>query len=183
MKKFGDFTEITQFNVNNLTTLIHSMDNEWFDDQSRQTIFKAHQKTFSIMLTDFPLDWNGYGYPTQTSKYFDKFEPAISEIISTLETYFNGKVGRSLFTKLPSRCEISTHVDRGYYLEKSHRCHIPIITNDEVIFRVDNTILNLEKGVCYRIDNNKPHSVINSSDFDRIHLIVDIIPNSSFMSV
>ena len=64
-----------------------------------------------------------------------------------------------------------------------HRIHIPIITNDQVIFHIDKIPFFLEEGKVYEINNQKLHSVENNSNFDRVHLIIDILPFSKNINV
>ena len=99
-------------------------------------------------------------------------------IVKELEKRFNGISGLVLYTKLASKKAIEKHIDPGFYLSVIHRLHIPIITNDKCIFNIDNNILNMKEGYLYELNNLLEHSVENNGDNDRIHLIIDIIPNS-----
>jgi aspartyl/asparaginyl beta-hydroxylase (cupin superfamily) len=75
------------------------------------------------------------------------------------------------------RSGIKSHVDGGVMLQLGRRIHIPLITNPKVIFEVFEEKKYLEVGNWYEINNIIPHSVINDSDHDRIHAIIDIMPN------
>lgn len=94
-----------------------------------------------------------------------------------LEKKFKGVSALVLFTKLPANKAIEKHTDPGYYLSVVHRLHIPIITNDKCYFNIDNNIVNMKEGYLYELNNQLEHSVQNDGEIDRIHLIVDIIPN------
>jgi hypothetical protein len=41
---------------------------------------------------------------------------------------------------------------------------------------MDNTI-HMKEGIWYEINNQLPHSVLNGSNVDRVHMIVDILPD------
>ena len=57
----------------------------------------------------------------------------------------------------------------------SHRIHVPIITNNECIFTVNNEKVPMDIGYAIEINNLLPHSVNNkSATKDRVHLIFDI---------
>ena len=101
---------------------------------------------------------------------------SILPIINFLEKTHNGKHGRIILPKLFANCEIPNHVDGGDYLDVVRRNHIPIITNSNVFFCFDEEKINMKEGEIWEINNMKNHSVINNSDFDRIHLIIDVIP-------
>jgi len=60
--------------------------------------------------------------------------------------------------------------------------HIPITTNDKVVFTVDGEKKNMQVGEFWEIDNSQDHSVENQGNEDRIHLIVDWMPNLSGQS-
>ena len=52
--------------------------------------------------------------------------------------------------------------------------HIPIITNEKVFFQVGDEIKIFKEGEIWKINNTgKSHSVVNNSNEDRVHLIVD----------
>lgn len=98
-------------------------------------------------------------------------------IVKELEQKFKGISGLVLYTKLPKNTVITKHTDPGYYLSVVHRLHIPIFTNDKCYFDIDNNIVNMKEGYLYELNNQVEHSVKNDGDSDRIHLIIDIIPN------
>jgi aspartyl/asparaginyl beta-hydroxylase (cupin superfamily) len=72
---------------------------------------------------------------------------------------------------------IKSHVDGGVMLQLGRRIHIPLITNPKVIFEVFGEKKYLQVGSWYEINNIIPHSVINESEYDRVHLIIDLMPN------
>jgi aspartyl/asparaginyl beta-hydroxylase (cupin superfamily) len=57
------------------------------------------------------------------------------------------------------------------------RCHIPLITNDDIKFTVGDHTMSLKQGECWEINNSKIHEVKNLSNYDRVHILIDIIPN------
>ncbi len=82
-----------------------------------------------------------------------------------------------MLVKLPAGKNIDKHFDGGSYLSVAKRHHIPIITNNKVWFTIDGEKKHLAEGEIWEIDNTKEHEVQNLGDKDRVHLIVDIIPN------
>ena len=81
--------------------------------------------------------------------------------------------------KLPGGGYIDTHKDFGKQLESGHRIHIPVITNESVLFTIGNETINMKQGEIWEINNQEEHSVVNDSIFDRIHLIIDWIKNDN----
>jgi quercetin dioxygenase-like cupin family protein len=74
--------------------------------------------------------------------------------------------------------EIKPHSDHSLGYEDGYfRLHIPIITNSEVEFILDNQRLIMNEGDCWYMNANFTHSVANRGTEDRIHLVVDGIRN------
>lgn len=53
------------------------------------------------------------------------------------------------------------------------RLHIPITTDDRVIFRVDACELHMNAGECWYANFHLPHSVEHNGTKDRVHLVID----------
>lgn len=101
-------------------------------------------------------------------------------------TYFKKILDDLLFEKTSVRllrlavgAEIKPHKDYCLgYEDGCFRIHIPIITNPEVEFILDNERLQMNEGECWYIDANFTHSVANRGNCDRIHLVIDGIRNN-----
>jgi Aspartyl/Asparaginyl beta-hydroxylase len=73
---------------------------------------------------------------------------------------------------------IKEHTDSAAGYENGFfRIHIPIQTNDKVIFTVDKKALPMREGECWYANFNRPHFVSNEGDTDRIHLVIDCLRN------
>ena len=51
------------------------------------------------------------------------------------------------------------------------------MTHPDVNFQVDGERFTLEEGHLYELNNTRRHSVRNESSLDRVHLLVDMLPN------
>lgn len=60
------------------------------------------------------------------------------------------------------------------YAFKQVRLHIPIFTNDKVVFVVGGTDLKLQPGHLYYVNFSKLHHVRNDGDAVRTHLVLDL---------
>lgn len=153
---------------------------EWLIDISRQTTYQTHENTFMYQLKKLDYDWNLVDKIKSVSPNNFKTEDAnkeVKEIYNKLEDLVQGKVIRSEVINMSPRSRIRTHKDRSDLLYISRRFHIPLITNESCIFVVDNEPFHLKESNIYELNNSKYHSVQNSSDQNRLHLIVDILPN------
>lgn len=80
--------------------------------------------------------------------------------------------------RLGPQSEIKEHVDNDTsYEDGFFRIHIPIITNSEVYFYVDQKLVPMKMGECWYANFQLPHSVQNKSSQPRIHLTLDCIRN------
>ena len=76
--------------------------------------------------------------------------------------------------KLSPGSRIKEHTDHDLSAEDGvARLHIPIITNDEVDFRLNGTPVIMGEGECWYLRFIDPHSVENKSSSDRVHLVID----------
>lgn len=76
--------------------------------------------------------------------------------------------------KLEAGALIKEHRDAELAFEKGEvRIHIPVQTNQNVEFILDQERMNLQEGDCWYMNFNLPHSIHNKSNADRIHLVID----------
>jgi hypothetical protein len=80
--------------------------------------------------------------------------------------------------RLRAHSEIKQHSDHELSLEDGEaRLHIPIVTNDDVHFFLDEELIPMREGECWYLNLTLPHRVTNASSEDRIHLVVDCVVN------
>ena len=102
---------------------------------------------------------------------------------------------RVRFMKLEAGKIIGRHSDKidkdlGFDDGQIMRIHVPIRTNDDVVFSLYESPrakvayeYNLKTGHYYYMDVTKPHAVRNMSDVDRIHLVVDCYANDTLRTM
>lgn len=80
--------------------------------------------------------------------------------------------------RLNAGAVIKTHTDHDMNYEAGEaRFHIPVFTNDDVDFYVDEEKMHLGEGECWYLNLNLPHRVTNAGNADRIHLVIDCMVN------
>lgn len=80
---------------------------------------------------------------------------------------------------LSPNSQIKEHTDLNLgYEDGFFRIHIPIITNPNVLFYINNTLVPMAAGECWYGNFNLPHRVENNGLTDRIHLVIDCIRNT-----
>lgn len=76
--------------------------------------------------------------------------------------------------KLTAGSRIKEHTDHDLAAEEGlARLHIPVLTNDEVCFRLNGTQVIMNEGDCWYLRLSDPHSVENNGPHERVHLVID----------
>ena len=144
-------------------------------DSDREHRFEVHRKTNALILIGFEDELH-----TERQFHTDwpVWKPLVKPILDHVQAYYrdNGFPARIIFAKLFGHSHIPIHTDSGYSLLNCHRVHIPIVSNDQVAFNVGGEEKCMRCGEIWEINNGRDHSVENKGD-DRIHLIVDWMPN------
>lgn len=87
------------------------------------------------------------------------------------------------FLRLGPGAHVREHRDYGLEFALGEaRLHIPIITGPGVEFVLDGIPIHMSPGDCWYVDVNRPHSVANPGDTNRIHLVIDCNVNDWLIS-
>ena len=166
------------YDISFIKNAVIDLEKEWFLDTTRQETFAAHKNTTSYILNRIDGHWEVNTPLIELVKADDKLMwDLVSPITSDLESLCDGVIGQVLLIKLSAGKDIEVHTDSGDYLHYVSRHHIPIITNPKVGFFIDGETQHMKEGECWEINNNKPHAVFNRGTQDRVHLLIDIMPN------
>lgn len=158
---------------------VSNFSDEWFIDTSRQEQYSNHKDTESYFIYKSDLGWQkGKKFKFEQVSNDAKLLELVEPVIKDLEVLHDGIRGNVLLIKLKAKHDIPNHFDDGDYLMCSRRHHLPIITSSNTIFGVGLEKINMLEGECWEINNTRLHSVKNNSDIDRIHLLIDIMPNN-----
>lgn len=169
-----DITEI----LNNLNTFT---EDDWLRDNFRSLKYKVHSNTNSLdILWDHDsLVNNTVGKKNEYNYNKIDFDNIKNKLLSIYkQKYGDGKIIRAVVARLKPHSIIPEHSDGGKSLLICKRTHLPLQTNENIIFSVGGEKKFLELGELWEIDNSKPHSVENNSNEYRIHLIVDYLKNA-----
>ena len=102
------------------------------------------------------------------------------EYMQQVMASFGEVLARSRLMRLNAGAQVSEHVDFNYHWYSRVRIHIPIITNPQVIFHCGDQAIHMRAGECWIFDSWRRHKVINNSDQDRVHLVIDTSGSSRF---
>ena len=181
LRKIGDI-DVTRF-ARQATAIT---DAEWTADAFRQKTYEVHKQTQTIRLI---MDEDGrHRDPTYHPSY-ETYKALLAPIETFIRRQFEQtlkakrlrkKHGRGYFirmilVKLLTNGTIPHHFDQGETLSKSHRMHLPVITNEQNLFSVGDSEVHMKAGELWEINNRRAHGVVNGGSEDRIHLIVDYV--------
>jgi quercetin dioxygenase-like cupin family protein len=80
--------------------------------------------------------------------------------------------------------EIKPHRDRGGSIEDGlARLHIPIVTDPAVLFTLDGEAVHFGAGATWYMNANCLHAVRNGSAVERVHLVLDCVPNGWLLAL
>ena len=105
------------------------------------------------------------------------------EYLRQISSHFGEVLGRSRLMRLAGGSEVPIHVDAIYHWHRHVRIHIPVITNDQVIFHCGGQEVNMRAGECWLFDSWRNHKVVNHSQETRIHLVLDTAGSSRFWDI
>ena len=172
-EKTPNFNFVESVSIKDIKILINVfLDKDWKEFKHRQKTFKVHEETLTIpIIYNINFDKN-LKKKQGIEGVFNSFLGMLKNIF--IERYGEGDIVRAILVKLPANKSIEAHQDFGESLENTRRYHLPIETNDKVLFTVGGETKNLKAGDIWEIKNtDKVHSVKNNGETDRVHLIVD----------
>lgn len=172
MKLPGLLFRVLDVDVSELREEVNKLtESEWIDWELRQNRYKVHSTTQS-----YPFYFSEYGETAKAYNIDTRLWELTKPIIEELEHWYNRRAEVILLVKLLPFKSIRPHTDGGWFVH-THRIHIPIITDPDILFIVDAKKFHLECGYAYEMNNVVEHGVQNPTDIGRVHLMVDILPN------
>lgn len=152
-------------------------DTVWNANPIRQERFAMHRQTRSLIFRYVPGDEPAvfHDLPPWLA-WRARLEPVVE---AATASFGPGKACRILLANLEAGGRIAMHRDHGPTYERTHRVHVPVITDPAVRFYIDGDNYFLDAGEAYEINNLLPHGVANDSESDRVHLIIDYLPDAA----
>jgi hypothetical protein len=102
---------------------------------------------------------------------FPEARPLIRDLMYFVE---GERLGRVMINKLRPGGRIYPHPDTPVHADYWRRYHIVLHSKPGVVFRCGDEQVYMGTGETWYFNNKLEHEVINNSDDDRIHMIVDI---------
>ena len=93
-----------------------------------------------------------------------EWEPLIMPVLRAATAgygYANGVFPRVMLARMPAGGVIQPHRDANPAAKWPHKIHVPIQTNDQVLFRLGNETHHIAEGEAAEVNNMGVHAVVN----------------------
>jgi hypothetical protein len=86
---------------------------------------------------------------------------------------------KAMLARLEAGQVIDSHVDGAGSNLRTHKIHVPLITNPGALFMSRDEGFHLAYGRAWEVNNIAPHGGVNRGEEDRIHLIFEVFDRAS----
>jgi len=144
------------------------------ENANKPNRFEALSSTRHIVfrfISDF-VDWR-YSYARPS---WDEWEPLLEPVLAAATAdygYRRGAFPRVMLARMAPGGEIEPHRDTNPAAQWPHKIHVPLLTNPDVTFFVDDVAYHFAEGEAVEVNNMTTHAVTNRGTTDRIHLIFE----------
>lgn len=107
---------------------------------------------------------------------WDEWQPLLAPVLEAATAdygYVRGIYPRVMLARMPAGGVIQPHRDANPAAKWPHKIHVPIQTNEKVIFRIEGESHHIAEGEAAEVNNMGVHAVANGGDTPRIHLIFE----------
>jgi hypothetical protein len=152
------------------------------EDEQKENRFSCFHHTRHIIFR-FPSLINGQLDPSNpySKPIWEAWKGTLLPVLSSVASvygYQKLEYPKVMIARLLAGHKIDRHTDEGPANHWTHKIHIPIITNPQVRFQIDDKEYHLASGKAYEVNNLVSHAVINEGIEDRVHLIFEIFDAS-----
>lgn len=128
----------------------------------------------------FPIAKREQNYTDFQKELLTKCRPLLDWIMS-LPAFTGYKWIRGEVATLLPGVELGWHKDPQWFHDNCVRLHVPVITNDQCVQLWEGAEFHMSYGYLYELNNRVMHSARNSGTEPRTHLILDLMPEQSWL--
>jgi len=118
------------------------------------------------------VDWrNSYERPA-----WSEWKPLVEPVLDAATAdygYARAAFPRVMLARMGPGGVIHPHRDTNPAAQWPHKIHVPLVTNPDVTFFVDDVPYHFAEGEAVEVNNMADHAVANRGPTDRIHLIFE----------
>ena len=118
------------------------------------------------------VDWRQSYEKPLWNEWKPLLEPVLAQATAAFG-YEHGAFPRIMLARMGPGGVIHPHKDQNPAAKWPHKIHVPLFTNDQVVFYVNGTGYHLEEGQSVEVNNMGVHGVANRGETHRIHLIFE----------
>jgi hypothetical protein len=119
--------------------------------------------------------WQGVHFVEKGSKKTEHYQL----IADLLAEHFPCPIHLCVFYRMNPGAWIKPHRDASGTLEFGRiRFHVPLVTHDDVDFRVDGERIWMRPGELWALNTSHTHQVDNHSSISRVHFVIEATANS-----
>ena len=170
------FRELGEFNVSALVDLVSSLpESLWaVEDERKENNFPVFHHTQHIIFRFTPGNRDHREFYTNPiwSVWKNRLLPLMDAITDQYE-HRDRIYSKVMLARLLPRQEIDRHVDGAGANLYTHKVHVPLVSDPQVQFLIEDDVRHLEVGRAYEVNNIVRHGVRNPTDTHRIHLIFE----------
>lgn len=82
-------------------------------------------------------------------------------------------ISRTRLMRIAPGAKVGNHLDARYHWYRRIRIHIPVVTHPAIKFNCNGKSVHMGVGEAWTFDGSLPHGVVNSTEQERIHLVID----------
>lgn len=157
----------------------------WEKNELRQnTVGSPHADTKTIFLR-WAKEFSVESVFTDLEAYDqDEMEEVVAEIAPAMELFHEIvkpiSIGRMIIVSLKAGGRITRHFDDGEYADHYQRFHLSLRSEEGNLFYCEHNenygeYVHMRAGELWWFNHKKYHTVYNTSNRDRIHLIIDAV--------
>jgi hypothetical protein len=175
-RKTKSFRDLGPVDISALRAAVMAIPESLWDKENatKPNPFSALDKTRHIVFR-FVTQWDDWrqSYDCRLwPEWRQLLEPPLAEATRAYG-YANGGFPRVMLARMPAGGQIHPHRDANPAAKWPHKIHVPLVTNEKVVFFVDGIERHLVEGEAVEVNNLGVHAVRNDGDSDRIHLIFE----------
>mgnify|MGYP003578114808 CR=1 FL=1 len=144
------------------------------ENAAKPNRFEALDRTRHIVfrfVSDFQ-DWRKHYELPLWSSWRALLEPVMAQAVAPYG-YATAEFPRVMLARMAPGGVIKPHRDANPAAKWPHKIHVPLLTNDGVVFFIDGIGHHFVEGEAVEVSNMAVHAVENNGDTDRIHLIFE----------
>lgn len=175
-RKTSTIRRLGEVDVTALRAAVLAMPEALWDAENaaKPNRFEALDKTRHIVfrfVANFQ-DWRQSYHRPLWGEWQALLQPVLEQATADYG-YASGAYPRIMLARMAPGGVILPHRDQNPAAKWPHKIHVPLLTNERVVFTIDGIDYHIAEGEAAEVNNMAPHAVANRGDTDRIHLIFE----------